>query len=152
MGFKKNNPGCDCCARDCVWCDAGTGPQSVDLTFANVVEPGGGCGSCVDLNTTTFNVPLIPGQPSGSQCGFDTATGGICAFRFVVSATGSSGGYWEIAVQILRLGSWANAAVFDGPETVPTMDCSAVESAIAVASTSGGECDFSSATCTVTPV
>ena len=46
MGFKKNNPGCDCCARDCVWCDAGTGPQSVDLTFANVVEPGGGCGSC----------------------------------------------------------------------------------------------------------
>jgi len=50
-GFKKNNPGCNCCgATACSFCTSGTTPETISVTISGVTDSY--CDACSTLDGT----------------------------------------------------------------------------------------------------
>ena len=69
MGLKKNNPGCNCCEFDCGFCDSGSAPTAVVLTFSGW-SSATYCSSCSWLDGS-WHLPSKPLESGAGQCYYE---------------------------------------------------------------------------------
>lgn len=74
-GFKKNNPGCDCCVEDCANCQGGTTPSNFQVDVpAGTFTNGCGSGDCAGFEGSLLLTPRVGFEP----CQWQVVVAGVC--------------------------------------------------------------------------
>lgn len=66
IGFSPGGKGAGCCCGECAACDAGYGPQQIQVTVAGIAEEAPpDCGNCDDLNGDYILTLISTDPPAG---------------------------------------------------------------------------------------
>ena len=147
------DPDC-CCDAECEPCQS-SGPASLDVTFSGVLDDA--CSGCNQINDT-WNVPFDQDSEASGVCQrewFDTFTvspmpgcsNGIFVQVYVLYTPATQTRQIQVRVGAV----FSSAAVFQTSAASPFSphDCDAFDDLDIPFASDPGDCDFSSATCTL---
>lgn len=148
MGFKQNNPGCNCC--DTIECaDCISVPSTVSTTFSGIANgDGSGIGCVVCTNCTDLNSTYVLDQ--FSECTWKYNESPFCGPSTTLEIIAKRQlDRWEVSLQVYN-GCFSTVR-FKGTVDAGTIDCTASEVLTRDVSPSPGTavCDLSSATCQI---
>jgi len=129
--------GCECCVSPCEFCQSGTTPKQIQVTWAGIVD--GTCNACSELNGT-FICDQVVGTPCRWRYAKDTCTG----FHYLYVAATAVQIYAKWCTADVGLGQIIALANFTWGD-----DCRFDDLALLTYGYNGFECNGSSSTCVI---